>query len=152
MALGNRKEKKEDRFQFPGAARKAFAKEMGKIGFDFDKFLMARGAIMKIRGNVTAMEYQSQEEQQAYIAKFVKDTPYYSLEAITLEWAWRMPFTFWCELRAQSAADESRVLYEVDRAEEIRTGESREVRAQKALKSLSQGLTALGLSKSYAAL
>ncbi len=150
MALSN-KEKKQDRFQFSGLARKAFAKELAKSGFDFDKFLMARGAILKVRGNVTAMEYQSQEEQQAYIAKFVKDTPYYSLEAITLEWAWKMPFTFWCELRAQSAFDENRVLHEADRAEEIRTGESREVRARKALKSLAEGLSGLNLSKSYAA-
>ncbi len=144
------KKKKEDRFSFSPQARAAFAKEMVHHAFDFDAFLIAKGALVKRKGSVIALEYEGLENQTAYVSKFIRNTAYFSFEAGTLNWAWLHPFAFWFELRSQSWDEESKALWECDRLESTRTGQPREARARKVMRELAEGMEGLIGMKTYA--
>ncbi len=148
MPLSKKRTEEEDKFNFQRSAVIAFAKEIAKLNFDFDAFLLARGAIVKRGSEIVPLRYDSPEDQTTYLSKYVRHTPYYSLEAATLEWAWSVPANFWYELQAQAREEVSRIWREMDRLDEKRTGKPYHVRASEMMASLRKGMIGLAAAKS----
>lgn len=138
-----KKKEEQDRFIFTKNARQAFASEMEKLGFDFDAFLIAKGAIAQRVGGIVALEYRELDEQAEYVKRYLSGTPFYTLEATTLEWAWRCPLAFWQELRVQARDDESNMLWRADKVEAMRSGKSHEDRARDKMSFLAVGMKSL---------
>lgn len=153
MALKKKEEKKEE-FKFSAQARNHFAKEMEDFKFNFDDFLLSKGALGKrkypVKGveavSIAVLRYETKEEQTRYITKHVDKTPYYSFEAITEESFWDTPYHFWSILREQSRSEEGRALWEYEKREELRTGKTREERAREVIAKIGSEFKA-GLNK-----
>lgn len=140
----NKKEKKNDRYIFPSTTIKHFVKEMVKVNFDFDAFLIGKGAIRKHDGKIIALSY---ENKGNYLSKHVNGTPYFSLEASMLEWAWGTPYCFWYELKDQSMSELVREVYDVENFEHTRTGKSYTDRAREKMQEVKSSMSSFIASK-----
>lgn len=148
MAI-SKKDKKADKFYFSPQARAHFAKEMMNHYFDFDKLLADKRAIRRkfetVGGRtypvLVAIEYETQEQRNGYVSKFLNGTPYYSFEAATMEGFWKIPFCFWAELREQSKIEESRLWWECNNLEQTRTGRTYEERAREKISEFKNDIT-----------
>lgn len=140
----------EGGLKFSPAARQKFADEMKAFGFDFDQFLLSKGAIARRGKGVSVLEYEIETDRAKYLSKFLpSSSPYYSFEASLQSDMIRIPFQFWSELRSQAYSEENRMIHECDKLDETRTGFTHEERAMTEFRKLSKGLAGMIGLKSH---
>jgi len=130
------------KFYFTPEARRLFASEMEGFKFDFDRFLEAKRATGKSKnGSLVAIQYETEDQRADYRSKFVNGTKYYSFDIVKVEDMFKVPMTFWQELREQCMSEESSAFWKVAGMEEARTGKSHNERAKEKIAEMRSGVS-----------